>query len=268
MSKLKDGINDVSNADYHADTTYLSSTNFKDLLKDLEKFHKEKILKKYEAREEKSAFSEGSLVHSMILEPHLTAKEFAFWDGWRKAGKEWTEFKEDPANEGKILISKPQLKRCEQYAEAYKDNECAVSLIQGGEPELTICQTIDDVPVKIRTDYINSEKGYIADVKTTAHGANLEEFKMTIDKYLYNLSAAVYCKAAEEFYGKPFDFYFIVISKRDKDCQVFKASEATMESGMYLMTQASRIYKNCLKTGDWSSTIKEEKERDYEILEI
>jgi len=57
--KLQMGINEVSNHDYHADTKYMSSSNLKLLLKDREKFYREKILGE---REQKSsnAFDVGS----------------------------------------------------------------------------------------------------------------------------------------------------------------------------------------------------------------
>ena len=272
MSNLKLGINEIDNNGYHSDTTYLSSSDLKLLLTDIQAFHKKKILGEREEQVEKPAFSEGSYVHALILEPEVIPDEFAFYPGWRKQGKEWESFRDDKANAGKIILSKPQKVRCEQYFEAYKDHPVAHKFVQGGFPEHTICVNLHGVPLKIRTDYINAEDGYIADVKTSGYSVEQDMFKETIKKFSYDLSAALYCEVAKEFYKKNFDFNFIAISKSDKTCEVFKASEETMEKGRVLMMRALRIYKNCMKTGDWSSNVIEKPSYDadseYEILEV
>lgn len=269
MSKLKLGINEVNNTEYHSDTEYLSSSNLKDLLRDIEKFHREKILKIPSPSLDIPALAEGSLVHAMLLEPETVEEEFAFWEGWRKVGKEWDEFKTLPENEGKTLISKPQLKRCEDYVKACKENPITLELLSGGIPEFTLVANIDDVPLKVRADYINIDKNYIVDVKTSGHSVELDTFKLTIKKYMYELSAALYCKVAEDYYKKPFDFYFIAVSKKDKECHVYKLSEETKTHGEFLIAEAMSIYKKCMTSGNWSGTLKEElMEDDYEVLEV
>lgn len=272
MNKLKLGVNKISNADYHADNTYLSSSNLKLLIKDREKFYKEKILGEREPQKENPAFDEGSLTHAMILEPEVINDEFAFFDGFRKIGKDYEIFKADEANLGKIIISKPQRMRCEKYFRSYTKNPVAGDLVEGGEPEHTVCVMLNDVPIKIRTDYINIDKGYIADVKTSGYPVDVDTFKHTIDTYDYQLSAALYCMAAEAFYGKPFDFYFIAIGKKDNSCEVYKTSDKTMNLGKHMVLKALKIYKECVKTGVWknpgSEVLEVENRKDYEILEV
>lgn len=266
MSKLEYGTNEVSNKDYHADTKFLSSSSLKLLLDDPAKFYKEKILGERE-HVSKPAFDEGSLVHALILEPHVIDMEFAFFDGMRKQGKEWEAFK--LLHQGKTMLSKPQRARCEYYVEAYKRLPAAVELIKGGLPEHTICHKYGDLDLKVRCDYINIDKGYIVDVKTSGFPVDKDSFSMTVDQFKYQLSAVMYCKLAELEYGKPFDFYFIAISKKEQDCQVFKVSKETYMRGSLLMAEAIKTYKRCIDTGEW---IKKEKAApnvdDYEILEI
>lgn len=270
MGKLQLGVNQIGNNEYHADTEYLSSSDLKLLLSDLPAFHKKKILGEAEPQEEKAVFSEGSYVHSLILEPEKIDEEFAFFPGWRKQGLEFTDFKK--LNSDKIILSKPQKVRCQQYFEAYKRNPVANKFINGGFPEHTICVNRNGVPLKIRTDYINPDKGYIADVKTSGYPVDSDMFKETIKNFSYELSAALYCEVASQHYGRDFDFYFIAISKCDQHCEVFKASKDTLERGRVMMLRALKIYKNCLKTGDWtSSDIKPstfDLNMEYEIVEV
>ena len=100
-SKLKGIYRDLSNNDYHAEKTHLSSSNLKTLLKDTEKFYQEKILGN-KKQEQKNSFDEGNYAHSLILEPELIPDEYAFFPNFRKSGKDWETFKS--ANSDKIIL--------------------------------------------------------------------------------------------------------------------------------------------------------------------
>jgi hypothetical protein len=263
------GLNQVSNADYHGDKDYLSSSNLKLILKDRERFYREKILGDREDRKS-TAFDEGSLTHAMILEPHMVDKEFAFYPGWRKQGKQFDTFL--AGNQDKIIISKPQKFRCEKYVEAFNNNKVAKSLVSGGEAEHTICGEIDGVKVKIRADYINVEKGYILDVKTTGYSADLDSFKMSMEQFGYTLSGALYLKVAEQHYNRDFEFLFGVISKRNFNTEVYRMSDETRARGEHDIAAALNIYKECKKTGNWENPALDlnnlEVIEDYEIMEV
>lgn len=263
---LKLGVNKVSNSDYHADQTYLSSSNLKLLLKDPAQFYDEKILGNRKSSTG-SHFDEGSLTHSLILEPEQVATEYAFYHGMRKQGTDYENFA--LANRGKTVISRAQKIRVDNYIDAYNKRPAALNLIQGGEPEHTVCQNISDVPVKVRCDYINIEKGYIVDVKTTSFPADVDSFRLTIDQWGYDLSCALYTAVVSQFYGKPFDFYFLVIDKKLLTCEVYKASQKTLNKGLAQVSQALSLYKKCKESGIW---LKEQAptivSKDYEIQEV
>lgn len=264
--KLELGINHVTNREYHSDKEYLSSSDLKTLLDSPAKFYDEKILGNRENKES-PAFDEGSYIHSLILEPHLVNAEFAFFEGMRKAGQDWEKFKED--NAGKIILSAPQKERCKYYFESYQKLPAARALISDGMSEHTICQELNGVKIKVRCDYINVDKGYIVDVKTSSFPVDRDSFKITIDQYRYQLSAALYSMVAAQYYGKPFTFYFIAISKKETDCQVLKISEATMRRGQQMVKDALDIYKKCKDTGIWETPKKDLIfSGDYEILEV
>lgn len=262
---LKLGINHVSNTEYHADKEYLSSSNYKTLLEDPEKFHREKILGIKEEQKESTSFTEGSLTHSVILEPHLVNTEYAFFPGLRKSGPEFTAFAEQ--NKGKTIISKPQKIRVDNYKSAYLKNKAAVELVKGGFSEQTLCVELNGIKTKTRCDYINVDAGYILDVKTSAYPVDVDTFRNTIKMWSYDLSAALYTKVASEFYNKNFKFYFVCISKTDLVCEVFKASDATLEQGMQKILKATKIYKQCMSTGIWKPELTKHASSG-EILEV
>lgn len=245
MSTILIGSNDV---DYHADRTRLSSSNLKMLLKDPEKFYIERILNQKPEEEERSYFSEGKFLHSLVLEPDKVS-QYAIFPGLRKSGKVWEDFKAE--NKGKTILSAPQVNRCEVLYKNYSLTKVAVELIQGGFAEHTMLGEILDVPVKVRADYINVDKGYIVDLKTSSSSTDIELFRHTIAEYRYDLSAAMYCQVALETYKKLFDYYFIVVSKEDGGVAVYKASSDTLSKGAGLMLQAIVKYKKGMETGKW-----------------
>jgi exodeoxyribonuclease VIII len=269
---LVDGLNDCSNHDYHADRKYLSSSVLKTVYKSLDIYYNEYILgnKKEISSTTQSTFDLGSLVHSYILEPELVDNGYNFFQGFRKAGTEYQEFLKS-AEAGKPVISTPQHHQAKELLKAFQAHKVATDLISGGFSEQTICGTLHGVPIKSRFDYINVDKGYIADVKTTSYPSDKESFKLTVEGLMYHLSAALYCAMAEQHYGKPFSFYFIVLSKRDKTCDVFKLSDERMDLGKQIVREACSKYSKALKTNSWtelnqSDTLKVAE--DYEIEEI
>ena len=251
-----------TNLDYHSNRSHLSSSNLKTLLKSPEQFHAEWILNKKQVEIEKPAFSEGSFVHSLILEPDKLA-QYAIYPGLRKAGAAYESFASQ--NPGKTILSAAQVNRCEQLASNYSKCKVAVDLLQNGAPEYTMLSTILDVPVKCRADYIVIGK-YIVDIKTTSMPTDADVFRATVAQYGYELSAALYCQIAYDNTQKLHDFYWVVISKVDNGVGVYKASSATLSLGSSLVTQALVQYKKCLASGIWIADNKVE--ISDEIIEI
>lgn len=240
-----------SNEAYHSNRSHLSSSNLKQILDKPQEFYQEWVLNQKGERESKNSFDEGSFVHTLILEPEKIG-EYAIFDGLVKRGQRWEDFKS--ANPGKTILSINQVARCESLFQNYSATKIATELAQGGLPEHTMLGTILGVPVKSRADYINIDKGYIVDVKTTGEISDKDVFRHSVAHWKYELSAAFYAQIAFENYGKLFDFYWLVLSKTDGGCRVYKASSETLSFGTALYTSAIVRYKKGIETGIWEQT--------------
>ena len=214
---LQPGINaGLTNTEYHSEKLHLSSSNLKLLLNSPAQFYKEKILGQREQKSS-SAMDIGSYTHTLILEPHKVAEEFAIYNGWKKQGPEFQQFKEQ--HSGKIILSQPQSFNGHRLAKSIEACPPAIELLKGGLPELSLATNMFDVPVKMRADYINPDKAYIVDIKTTRWPSGVDTFRRVVRELGYELSAALYCDIAYRVYGKVFDFYWVVLSKSDWECQ-------------------------------------------------
>lgn len=270
MKKLELGVNfDVSNEEYHADREYISSSVIKTLYWDVKKYEDEyingnKVVKK------SSGMDEGTAIHLKILEPHLYDSQIVVYPEMQKRGNAFAAFEEEHA--GKIVLSLSQSMKIERMFNAYKQRKEAVAMINDSEKEYTICSTIKGVKVKIRADAINIEQGYIVDVKSTGYSGELEVFKQNAYSQMlsYDISASLYTQVAELQYGKPFDFYYVVLSKQDYVCNIYKASQQSLINGRNKINNALDKLNYFRENGHWNtSDIKKTySSSKYEIQEI
>lgn len=251
---------------YHTDISALSSSMLKLLRKDPAEFKRQYIDGERD-NSPRAHFLEGTYCHSLLLEPETIKDQYAFYTGGIKRGNDWKAFVE--ANAGKTILSAPEKMRSEKYAASASARPEVLKMLQNGIAEHTMYSEVMGVPVKKRSDYINLEAGYIVDVKTTAQPADAELFKYTVQQYDYDLSAALYCQIAHNLTGKLFDFYWVVISKQDLVCDIYKASSDTLSTGASKVTQALYLYKKCTETGLWQKDHRPTFDsKQYEILEV
>ncbi len=264
MIELVNGRNDgVSNADYHGDRRYLSSSALKLLHKSPQDFYKKYILGEKEVVTNEAALTFGTCAHVIVLEPHLIESEIVVYPGKVRAGKEFQKFKEEHA--GKNILIQSEVDKLMLLYDKYTKDHNAVRLMQGTEVEATYCSTIDGFPVKVRCDAINKDTGVIVDIKTTSKGNNVEEFKDACAQLYYDLSAALYCDVCADYYGRPFDFYFVVLSKKDNNCKTYKASKEMLERGRLLIKEAIAIYNRCKESGVWEHSAEDLLDVDAEM---
>lgn len=185
----------------------------------------------------------GSYVHALILEPHVIPDEFQFFDGPTKSGEDFVKFfaNKDP---NKIVITQSMKDQADELLENFtgtivrdiEGNDVEVqTLVTNGHAEETLCVEMDGIKVKVRFDYRKIlECGYasINDIKTTSSKIRTKrDFEKVCKAWGYDVSAALYCDAVEQYTGIKHDFNFIVISKDDKKTTLWKASEQMLESG-------------------------------------
>lgn len=246
------GINNVSNKEYHSCNEFISSSGYKKLLEDPALFYQENVLGNRKAEEEKEHLQFGSLLHTMLLEPHLVDAEYAIFSGLRRAGAAYEEFK--AANPGRHIVTAAKMQEAKWLIKGVLKSEAAQSLLKlGGVSEETVAVMLNGVPTKCRADKIIASKGIIWDLKSTSFDLDKDSAKMTLEKWDYPLSAALYCAVFEEHYKRPFDFYWVFSGKQDADCTVYKMSEVTRFKGLQKIAKAQALYKHCMATGTWTT---------------
>jgi hypothetical protein len=241
-AKIGKYIEGISNRDYHADKDFLSSSMIKKAVESHANFRwltnfKQESEDKWDANNAKDF---GSLVHTMVLEPEMTDKEFAFMDleGRNMRLKENQRYKALflEMNSHKMVLTNEARERARICEAAILEHPFLRKLLEAdGKPELSGYYRDDFYrrELRFRPDKLipNFEgKDVILDLKTCR---DIETFvKEAKFKWHYDLSANMYCTGHHKITGNMPDFYFgVVESQPPYRVAVYKTSDDFLTMG-------------------------------------
>lgn len=233
-----------SNETYHS-TDGISSSGLKTIWKNSNSV-KSFLNAKYTPSK---AFEIGTAIHTLCLEGRKIYNEENYIinekiDRRTKVGKAAME-DHVAKSKGRTIIEWADHYMIEELFKNFNRNKKAVEYCQG-TVELSHYTELDGVPVKVRPDCINVEKGFISDIKTT-QSANPKDFKREIFKFGYHLQAAFYSDAL----GVPAEnFRFIAMQKNYPfTVEVYALSDDTIQRGRDAYLAALGHWKEYLETG-------------------
>jgi len=113
--------------------------------------------------------------------------------------------------------------------------------------------------VKGRLDYLDIERGIIADLKTTSYGGPRRLGYWARD-HAWDIQAAMYTDAMASLLGKPMKFYFVVVrTSKPYPVSIYNGHNSTEMAG-YLLGEGRFDYQQyleqlaeCKRTGVWRS---------------
>lgn len=136
----------------------------------------------------KAAYTLGSAVHTMVLEPEKFASRFGVYDG-RRTGKDWVAWQ--AANPRVESLRPDDMQTARTMADAIASHPVAARVLSGGRRE-EITEWADEpsgLRCKGRLDYTRPDR--IADLKTT-RTIDPRGFAQACAKYLYHGQVAFY----------------------------------------------------------------------------
>lgn len=242
MKKLEYGENDCTNLEYHSDRVWLNSSALKYLMHGWENYEKNYL--KREPKKTNSNYEVGSLMHSLLLEPHNTKRDFAIYNGPTRQGKRFKEFKSQHPN--KIIITRKTFQKINTIVKSYKRRKSFRKIFTKGLKEHTVCAWVKGIRVKARFDCIDVENGRIFDLKSSRYSRSEYGYFISDSlKFNYNLSAAFYIAVAESFYKRKFEFTLVALDKRygDHFYHSYRFAQEELKLGRENMFKALKNYK-------------------------
>ena len=217
--------------------TPLSFSSLKAFYKSPREFlaYKKRVLK------ETPAMRMGTLVHLLVLEPHLFPKQYAIFKGARRAGKEWEAFLEK-YGEKRTIIKVSEYEEANKIAMAVKQHPTAQLLIRScNKFEQMIEGNFEGIRLKGFVDAYC--KTHIIDLKTCMD-ANPVKFSKVANDSLYNLQAAIYRKALKTKITKNADYFIIAVDKTEPfHVSVMRATNEFIETGEMLLERLLNEFK-------------------------
>ena len=123
--------------------------------------------------------------------------QYAIWEGGRRVGDEWEEFRDEHA--GAELISIEDATTCSAIARAVKLNPVAAEYFSEGEAEVSVkWDSRLGMPCKSRLDWVNP--GLVLDLKST-RDASHRKFASQAASLSYHAQLAFYHDAAKAVDG-------------------------------------------------------------------
>jgi hypothetical protein len=249
---MKGIYKDLSNADYHGNKSHLSSSALKLLLDDPIEFHKKYILGTSPALEGEH-FDIGTAIHAKVLEPEKYDDQVTVYTGKVKRGREWEEFKAQ--NPNKIILGNMGAMRVERASNALLRHKGIRELLEmNGESELAFFTTLNNLPVKSKKDRISFEGKFILDVKSMAGIINEQTIHSQVEKWSYDLSAALYIDIANEVLFETDEyliekFYWAFTSTDMDDAKLVECMPEMLEQGRRKYQEAIRLYQMYTENG-------------------
>lgn len=242
---------DMTNEEYHADRSAVSSSGLKELLRS--PMHFQHYLNG--EKQEREVFRIGTAIHTALLEPDRFAAEYVISPekGRTKEAKAaYEEFIK--AHPGAKFVTKAELDMIDGIAEQVSKHAYASELLKIGVAEQSFFWTDEDTGIlcKCRADLLASSFA-ILDVKST-EDASRESFGRACANYMYDLSAAMYQEGIEKVTGERLEFAFLAVEKKAPyGIALYRADEEFLEKGRAKFRRALRILQDCRHSGLYPS---------------
>jgi len=215
----------------------------------------------------------GTLVHSMILEPHTVNDDFTIIDVSKRPdptkdfrsieNKIWKqELIEEAAKYSKTVIDGETFDTATKMANNVLGNPVIKALLDKAVIEKGISWTdpMTGLKCKGRPDAWVEDKDLIIDIKTTI-SAHPSDFQRSLWNYRYHEQAAFYSMGLKALYGadKFSRFLFIAVEKNAPYCAAsYFLSSSALDTGWTTCQSLLNLHKQCVDANDWS--------RGYDVL--
>lgn len=284
LAGLPPGIYKMSNEDYHADRSAVSSSGLKHLLPDGSPTHFQSYLNA--PHEETVALTFGAAYHSALLEPELFAKEYVVEPakldqavdtltdikkllkeaGLTQTGNKeelvarlkefnpnvivWSEYVER-LTAGKKVLSVDSYATIHAMVASLRARSEVNLLLEDCVTEQSFFWVDEDTGVlcKCRADALSDLA--ILDAKSTID-ASPGGFSKECAKYHYDLSAAFYTDGIKAVTGRGLPFVFLASEKEKPYASaVYQASDAFVENGRRKYKAALAKIAECRRANHW-----------------
>lgn len=150
---------------------------------------------------------------------------------------------------GKEILTAKEYMEARQAADSVLKSPRIRSMLKNGQSEVSILQTINDVEMKFRLDFMS--ENFILDVKSCS-SCEEREFSRDFVNYQYAEKLSAYQKAVELETGKrPLVIVLAVETTEENDYQVFEIDQEFLDAGYKNFEKMLNTWKECTEKNEW-----------------
>lgn len=250
----------LTNAQYHADTTHISASGLKLFIKCPALYYAAYLDPNRRPQESTAAMDLGTAFHCAILEPDEYKHRFSVLPkGFKKVGKDNVALYDAIIDAGMSPITDSDHESVMAMADAMRANSLTQYLINiPYTVEQSIFVEVNGVKCKCRPDLLIMPDtdplypdGLIVDMKS-AKDASPDGFGKQAWDLGYHIQAAFYRRVFYTKYGRLPRFIFgAVESKYPHLTKYHEDPDDLAEYAAEIVTEALKLYKQCLTTNTW-----------------
>jgi hypothetical protein len=204
------------------------------------------------------AMNLGSLVHAMVLEPHIVERRWVVVpkiDRRTKAGRELYEsYVSD--NSSKYIVMEHEFEVASAMRDAVMSHPHAGGLVENviahGSAEKEFYWTDSrGIERKAKVDgLVMNDEGcdFVLDLKTTAD-ASPHAFKRSIAKYCYGTQMAYYCEAAKPIHNRA--MIIAVANTPPFGVGLYRFDSVAIARSQQVVDRWLDLYKECMDSDEW-----------------
>lgn len=210
----------------------------------------------------------GTLVHTLVLEPHNMDSEYAILDVEKRPNRDadfrnsenklWKQvIVEEAARHGRMVIDIDTYNQAKGMADNVLRIPAVQKLLASATIEngITWTDPMTGLLCKGKPDGYNTASKLVFDLKTTI-SAHPTDFQRAIWNYRYHEQAAFYINGLNAIHGEDTfrRFLFIVVEKEAPyAASVFMLAESAINVGWITCQSLLNLHKQCVDNNDWSA---------------
>lgn len=254
VGAFKGAIKDLPHQEYHSLSKYISSSQLKLIASSSPAHYKATYIDgTADKKEPTDKMILGSLVHCLILTPHLFESDFfvmPFLNLRTNDGKA-TKAELLAANPGKTAIDIDMHSQAALMRDSCLKNKQAAELLESGHKESSFFWECPFSGLRMRARADSASSKALVELKTTSD-ASPEAFSRHIHNMNYDVSMKHYQEGIRVLMDVSPPGYFIVLEDKPPFvCQVYKAGETVMELGHAKWIDAVSKLERGLKNNYW-----------------
>ena len=210
----------------------------------------------FQRRTSSPAMSFGTLVHTLVLEPHLLHQQYlVIPEGLRPSSKDGRQLA--ASHPGRELISEFDMYQARSLAQQILDKPYKGRpfgrYVEEGVPEVTFFYSdpVTGVPCRARLDLWHPD--FLFDLKTTRHSGGGRFTQAAVDLH-YDFQAYMYCLADATHEGRGAARPFVFIGANNSPpfgVAAMAAGTSFIENGRAKYQRALSLYRACADLNYW-----------------